>query len=49
VTQEIQQDRLGELSWHTIFKELKKNDRKKKAAAAEEEGNEGGEEVSNSN
>jgi hypothetical protein len=49
VTQEIQQDRIGELSWHTIFRELKKIDRKKKAAAAEEEGNEGGEEDSNSN
>ena len=49
VTQEIQQDRIGELSWHTIFRELKKIDRKKKAAAAEEEGNEKGEEDSNSN
>ena len=50
VTQEIQQDRIGELSWHTIFKELKNNDKKKKAAAEkEEEGDEEDEEDSNSN
>lgn len=50
MTQEIERERKGELSWHTIFKELKKIERKKKAAAeAEGEGNEGSEEDSNSN